>query len=189
VTVAGKTAPVIEGELGTEIGVAPTTIQYYKAGNVPPEPRTIEILARACVQRGLLGREWLQRFLHAARYPTPDTLLDRLCPSSPARSHPDRIYENLPAPTYSQFIMRQLAFADVTEGLRKRSSAVLIIGLGGNGKTSLAREVAARCLADEASIPHFDAAVWVSDKDRPGTTNFSVVLDEIARTLDYPGFT
>jgi len=31
--------------------------------------------------------------------------------------------------------------------------------------------------------------VWVSDKDRPGTTNLSVVLDEIARTLDYPGFT
>jgi hypothetical protein len=30
--------------------------------------------------------------------------------------------------------------------------------------------------------------VWVSDKDRPGTTNLSVVLDEIARTLDYPGF-
>jgi tetratricopeptide (TPR) repeat protein len=31
--------------------------------------------------------------------------------------------------------------------------------------------------------------VWVSDKDRPGTTNLSLVLDEIARTLDYPGFT
>ncbi len=35
----------------------------------------------------------------------------------------------------------------------------------------------------------FDAAVWVSDKNSPGTTNLSIVLDEIARTLDYPGFT
>jgi hypothetical protein len=37
--------------------------------------------------------------------------------------------------------------------------------------------------------PHFDAVVWISDKDKPGTTNLSIVLDEIARILDYPGFT
>jgi transcriptional regulator with XRE-family HTH domain len=113
VTVAGKTAPFIEEELGGEIGVAPTTIQYYKTGNVPPEPRTIEILARACVQRGLLGREWLERFLREARYPTPDQLLDRLCPIGPARQRPPRIYENLPAPTYSQFVMRAQVFAEI----------------------------------------------------------------------------
>ncbi len=38
-------------------------------------------------------------------------------------------------------------------------------------------------------MPHFDAVVWVSDKDQPGTTNLSVVLDAVARTLDYPGLT
>ena len=70
----------------------------------------------------------------------------------------------------------------------KRSAAVLIVGLGGNGKTSLAREVADACLKGASDAPQFDAAVWVSDKDRSGTTNLSMVLDEIARTLDYPGF-
>jgi hypothetical protein len=85
--------------------------------------------------------------------------------------------------------MREQAFAEVREGLGKQSAIVLIVGLGGNGKTSLAREVAAQCLQSDQDGPCFDAVVWVSDKNRPGTTNLSVVLDEIARTLDYPGFT
>lgn len=185
----GKTAPIIEDELGQQIGVTGASIQRYKAGHLPPEPRTIEILAEAAVRRGYLNREWLQAFLRTARHPAPEKLLDRLCPTGPVRQRPPRIYENLPAPTYSQFIMRAQAFAEVAEGLTKRSAAVLLVGLGGNGKTSLAREVAACCLAGEEGAPLFDAAVWVSDKDRPGTTNLSVVLDEIARTLDYPGFT
>jgi LuxR family glucitol operon transcriptional activator len=61
--------------------------------------------------------------------------------------------------------------------------------MGGNGKTSLAREVAFQCLQDEGHAPRFDAVVLVSDKDNPGTTNHSTVLDTIARTLGYPGFT
>jgi tetratricopeptide (TPR) repeat protein len=188
-TYEGKTAPIIEEELGTLAIVAGKTIQRYKSGHLPPEPRTIEILADAAIRRGYLGREWLQRFLHAARYPFADKLLNQLCPIGPARQRPPRVYENLPAPTYSQFVMRQQPFDEVIDGLRQRSSVVLIVGLGGNGKTSLAREVAARCLQNDGAAPQFDAVVWVSDKDQPGTTNLSVVLDEIARTLDYPGFT
>src|SRR5262245_26860442 len=77
----GKTAPIIEDELGQQIGVTGASIQRYKAGYLPPETRTIDILAEAAVRRGFLGREWLQRFLHAVRYPIPDQLLDRLCPT------------------------------------------------------------------------------------------------------------
>jgi tetratricopeptide (TPR) repeat protein len=185
----GKTAPIIEDELGQQIGVAGKTIQRYKAGYLPPEARTVQILATAAVQRGFLGREWLQRFLHATRHHQADALLDQLCPLGPARPRPPRVYENLPAPTYSQFVMREQAFGEITDGLGKRTAAVLIVGMGGNGKTSLAREVAAACLKDDEQAPRFDSVVWVSDKDRPGTTNLSTILDEIARTLDYPGFT
>jgi len=184
----GKIAPIIEEELGQQIGRSGHAIQRYKAGHLPPEDRTVAILAEAAIRRGYLNRDWLQRFLHAARYPFADTLLDRLCPLGSARPRPPRVYHNLPAPTYSQFVMREQAFAEVIDGLQQRSAVVLIVGLGGNGKTSLAREVVARCLQDDGDAPRFDAAVWVSDKDRPGTTNLSVVLDEIARTLDYPGF-
>ena len=185
----GKKAAIVEDELGQLIGISGDSIQRYKSGHLPPEDRTVEILATAAVQRGYLGREWLQRFLHVARYPFADTLLDRLCPIGPARPRPPRVYHNLPAPTYSQFVMREQAFAEVREGLGKQSAIVLIVGLGGNGKTSLAREAATRSLADTGDRLRFDAVVWVSDKDRPGTTNLSIVLDEIARTLDYPGFT
>jgi len=188
-TYEGKTAPIVEEELGALVIVAGKTIQRYKAGHLPPEHETVKVLAEAAIRRGFLGREWLQRFLHAARYPFADKLLNLLCPIGPARLRLPRVYENLPAPTYSQFVMRAQAFAEVIDGLSKRSAAVLIVGLGGNGKTSLAREVADACLKGSSDTAQFDAAVWVSDKDRPGTTNLSIVLDEIARTLDYPGFT
>ena len=188
-TYEGRTAPAVEDELGQLLHLSGKTIQRYKAGNLPPEARAIEVLAEAAVRRGYLGREWLGRFLHAAHYPAADTLLNQLCPAAQTRPRPPRVYHNLPAPTYSQFVMREQAFTEVLDGLDQRSAAVLIVGLGGNGKTSLAREVAARCLQENAGAARFDAAVWVSDKDRPGTTNLSVVLDEIARTLDYPGFT
>lgn len=185
----GKNSVIIEADLGGVIGVSGDSIQRYKAGHLPPEPRTVQILAEACVQRGLMGREWLQQFLHAAQYPFTDTLINQLRPSSSAYARPPRIHNNLPAPTYSQFVMRPQAFIDVVDGLQQRSAVVLIVGLGGNGKTSLAREVATRCLTGEANTPHFDAVVWVSDKEQHGTINLSVLLDEVARTLDYAGLT
>lgn len=188
-TYEGKAAPAVEEELGLQIGVAGKTVQRYKAGYMPPDLDAVQVLARALIGRGYLGREWLQRFLHAARHPFADQLVDALCPAPVVAARPQRVYENLPAPTYSQFVMRPHAFADLVEGLRQRSAAVLIVGLGGNGKTSLAREIAARSLRDDPLVPRFDAVIWVSDKDRPGTTNLSVVLDVVARTLDYPAVT
>lgn len=185
----GKSTAIVEEELGAAMNVVGKTVQRYKAGYLPPNDQAVRLLADAGVRRGFLGREWLQRFLHAARYPFGERLLDELCPAPQVRPRPPRVYENLPAPIYSQFVMREQAFAEVLDGLQQRSAVVLIVGLGGNGKTSLAREVAAHCLHDDGEMQHFDAVVWVSDKDRPGTTNLSIVLDEIARTLDYPGFT
>jgi len=188
-TYEGKTAPIIEDELGAQIGLAGATIQRYKTGHLPPEARSVQILAEAAIKRGYLNREWLQRFLHAARYPAPEKLLDQLCPTGTVRERPQRVYENLPPPIYSQFVMRTQAFSEIIDGLNRRSAVVLVASLGGMGKTSLAREIAARCLQGSDDLPQFDAVVWVSDKDRPGTTTFSTVLDTIAQTLDYPGFT
>jgi LuxR family glucitol operon transcriptional activator len=183
-----KTAAAVEAELGEKLAVAPSTIQRYKAGQLPPESHMIECLAEEAIRRGYLNREWLARFLRAARYPTPSAIIEGLFPSYP-KTEPKHIYQNLPAPTYNQFVMRTQAYTDVIDGLRQRSAVVLITSLGGMGKTSLAREVAAHCLAGDCALPNFEAVVWVSDKGREGATNLSVVLDETARTLDYPGFT
>jgi tetratricopeptide (TPR) repeat protein len=186
--IEGKTAPRIEEELGRVVGVAGFTIQRYKAGYLPPETRTVQILAEACVRRGLLNRSWLEQYLRAAQYPNPQELLHQLCPHVPEQQLP-HVYENLPAPTYSQFVSREQLFAEILDGLQQRAAVVLVVGFSGTGKTSLAREIAARCLTSEDMALRFTAVVWVSDKDRPSTTNLSLVLDEIARTLDYPGFT
>jgi hypothetical protein len=187
-----KTTAEIEKELGEALGVSGKSVQRYKSGVLPPathEHDRIRVLAESIVTRriGALGREWLERFLHAARYPAAEKLLDELTPAHAPRPRPERVYANLPAPTYDQFVMRQQAFAEVVDGLSQRSAAVLIVGLGGNGKTSLAREVAAHCLQDEGDAPRFDAVVWVNDQEHPGTTNQSNVFDTIARTLNYSG--
>jgi predicted ATPase/class 3 adenylate cyclase len=74
----GKSAAAVEEELGAGIGLSGAAIQRYKAGALPPEPRTIQALAEAAVRRGYLGRAWLQRFLQATRHPTPEALLAQL---------------------------------------------------------------------------------------------------------------
>lgn len=191
-----KTAPVIEEELGQYIGVSAASIQRYKAGHIPPEYQTVQVLADTIIKRGYLNRDWLVGFLQAAHFPAPDSLINQHFPAESASailSNPaqpgGRVYHNLPAPTYNQFVMREQAYADVLDGLQQRSAAVVITSLGGMGKTSLAREVAARSLSGYGGAPLFEAVVWVSDKDHPGQTNLALVLDEVARTLDYPGFT
>src|SRR5689334_7987278 len=144
-SIEGKTAPRVEEDLGQVIGVVGYTIQRYKAGYLPPEMRTVQILAEACVRRGFLYRTWLEQFLRAAHFPNPEELLNQLCPVHPSTSQQPRVYENLPAPTYSQFVMRDQVVADVVDGLQQRGPLVCIIGFGGTGKTSLAREIAMRC--------------------------------------------
>lgn len=108
-------------------------------------------------------------------------------PEDSSRSRAISPRSNLPRSMYDQFIMRKEAFERVIDGLDYRCAGVLLYGLGGTGKTSLAREFAERCLRDNSGVPRFDWVVWVSDKDNPGTTTLSTVLNEIALTLDYPG--
>lgn len=182
----GTIAPVIEGALGAQAGVSAASIQRYKAGHIPPEPGTLALLATAAVQRGFLGRAWLAAFLAAAGYPVPAALIAQLCPNAAPPALVARVYDNLPAPTYSHFVPRPADTADVFDGLGQRSAVVLIVGIGGAGKTSLAREVASACRDGAQGAPPFAAIVWVSDQDHPGTTTLTTVLHAIARTLDYP---
>ena len=186
-TYEGKTAPVVEESLGAQIGLSPATVQRYKRGHLPPDPRTIQKLSEAAVKRGFLDRRWLTRFLHTAAYPGPDALLDALCPRTFVEAETARVLQNLPPPSYAQFVTRPRPFAEVVEALRQRTAVVVVASLGGMGKTSLVREVAAHCLSAEGDAPRFDAAVWVSDAERPGTTGLNDVLDEIARTLQSDG--
>ena len=102
------------------------------------------------------------------------------------------IPQNLPP--RGDFVGREKEKKQVHEALGSRSFIIMIDGIGGIGKTSLALEVLHECLAasrqsenSENSVQTFDAFVWTSAKDHPLTLND--VLDTIARTLEYPYIT
>lgn len=183
----GRNAAAVEISLGEKIGLSGAAIQRYKRGHLPPEPNTVRMLAEAAVKRGYLNRRWLARFLTLAQYPSPGALLDELCPAADAVAAPEAGLHNLPPPSYAQFVMRPQPFDEVVEALRQRTAAVAVSSLGGMGKTSLVREVAARCLRAGGDEPRVDAVVWLSDAERPGATTLDAVLDEIARTLRFDG--
>lgn len=160
--VEGKTAPVVEEELGGQVGVTSFTIQRYKAGNLPPASGAVRVLAEACVQRGLLGRPWLERFLHAAGFPAAEALLQQLCPappaSAPAPGRPTSLPPPLSAPLafggasgppeQAAFVGRAAELATYADRLQ-RERLVIIAGMPGVGKTSLMAELARRAAAPE----------------------------------------
>jgi hypothetical protein len=88
----------------------------------------VEYLSEEAIRRGYLTREWLERFLRAARYPMSGQLIKRLFPTQ-SQAAPARVYQNLPAPTYNRYGMRAQAFADVVEGLHQRSADAYTIAL------------------------------------------------------------
>jgi hypothetical protein len=188
-TCEGKTAPAIEYELGEKIGLTGYAIQRYKVGHIPPDYIVLETIAEAAVTRGLMSKEWLMQFLHTGRHPNPEKISSILFPEIINKPRPEKIYHNLPAPIYNKFIARHKPFEDLKLGLQQRVAVVLIVSLGGMGKTSIAREIAEQCLFGDENYPRFDAAVWVSDKSREGTTSLNLLLDKISKTLDYPGIT
>jgi tetratricopeptide (TPR) repeat protein len=187
-TVEGKTGPVVDDEIGALVSLAPTSLQRYRSGYLPTDHTLTARFAEACVVRGLMGRPWLEQFLRAARFPAfeAQVLVASLFRAAPAPARTPAPRPNLPPPTFSRFIMRHEAYHAVLDGLASNLPLTAIISMGGMGKTSLARVVAGDCLEGRA-LPAFATAVWVSDKDRPGTTSLSTLLDEVARVLDYPG--
>jgi hypothetical protein len=183
-----KNANVVEDEFSTLIGISTAKIQRYKKGEIPPEHRTIEILAEQCLTRGRHNREWLSDFLRSAQYPYIEQLMKTLLPDNNKFAVPvASVMHNLRGASYSQFVRRDFFFKQIIDKLAKRNPVVLLSSIGGMGKTSLAYEIASRCVTKDPELPAFEAVVWVSDKERGGTTNFDTVLDAIADTFDHPG--
>ncbi|NTV62596.1 MAG: hypothetical protein HGA65_03535 [Oscillochloris sp.] len=192
---SGKNARHIEEEIAERVCLSPLTIQGYKGGRIPKEQRTIEVLAEFGVKYAYLNREWLQRLLASVHYYNPQPLLEQLAPLPNVSPHVPPACDNLPAPDYSSFIMRPQAYTQLVEGLNQRTALVVILSMGGMGKSSLALEVAKRCirqgapLAQDHTLPAFDTAVWVAAHEQAGGLSLSQLLDTIALTLGHPGVT
>ncbi|MBX0330511.1 hypothetical protein K2Z83_22915 [Oscillochloris sp. ZM17-4] len=187
-TIEGKAGPTVDSEVGAEVSMAGTTLQRYRSGALPSDDKLTRTLARACVTRGLMGKRWLEQFLKAARFPHYEglALTAELFPETAAPTRAAMPRPNIPPPTYRRFIMRRAAYDAALAGLGSAIPLTIVVSMGGMGKSSLAQAVARDCTEGRAPIA-FTTPVWVSDRDRPGSTSLSTALDEIARVLGYPG--
>ncbi len=89
---------------------------------------------------------------------------------------------NLPTKTYHQLIGRSKEMEDILNALRSpdRRPMVAIVGLGGMGKTALAREIMGRCQQDE----FFVHTVWTSAKTEHFIGGRAVQGEEVTYDLD-----
>ena len=190
----GKKVCIVEEEIGEALHVSPHTVQRWKRGFIPNDLQRLEFLVVYCQQHGRVDRGWGRRFLIQGGYPAPETVLNRLFPSgsTPAQTGErelPRVHHNLP-PRYGEFIGREAEVARVLEWVEtSRWPLASIEGMGGIGKTSLAVEVAHRCLPGSqlAIAKPFQAVVWTSARDYADfNLRLDHVLDTIARVLDYP---
>ena len=186
-----KKVRAVEEEIGEALHVSYHTVQRWKRGYVPNDMERLEFLVEYCRKYGRVDRAWALRFLVQARHPAPQMIIERTFPQEPgqagARELP-YVRHNLP-PRYGQFIGREAEVARILEWAENsRWPLAAVEGMGGIGKTSLAIEVAHRCLPGEqlAIAAPFEAVVWISARDQPDfDLLLEQVLDAIAHVLDY----
>jgi tetratricopeptide (TPR) repeat protein len=100
------------------------------------------------------------------------------------------IPQNLPPRAF--FIGRNDKREEIFAALHSGSQVIVVEGVGGIGKTSLALEVTCRCLGDalahqrsvQERTDFFNAFVWITAK--ASIITIDNLLDVIAHTLDYP---
>ncbi|MFF5011697.1 BTAD domain-containing putative transcriptional regulator [Streptomyces sp. NPDC001165] len=114
--------------------------------------------------------------------PPPQPSLSEAAPE--AAPGAGALLDNIPPATYAKFVMRSRVWARLEEAVGQGLPVISLIGIGGSGKSTIAREFALRHLRDAS---RFRGAVWVSDREQAGSTTLSRLLDTIALTADYPG--
>jgi alkylated DNA nucleotide flippase Atl1 len=119
--------------------------------------------------------------------------------SSPGNSIISPILNNLPAPTYREFVGRDAEMKLLLERLAPNHAAHIITldGIGGVGKTALVLQAAYLCLNGNGDAPRFNAIIFTSAKQQElihsilrrqqGQRNLRDIFREIAYTLDELG--
>lgn len=104
---------------------------------------------------------------------------------------PPQVLHNLPQPDYEMFVGREIELAQIHQLLRphpqSRHYLVVIDGIGGIGKSSLALEVAHHYLRNNDALPpaeRFDAIIWMSAKRNVLTAEGIKPRRQVMQTLD-----
>src|SRR5579859_3246553 len=198
-----KSILALEDELGYEMNVSRWSIEKWRQGNIPANTENTDYLARACVHRAKMEKQWLVSFLTQARFPDKETLIRELF--SAEEQAGSAVRRNLPGRSYERFVGREEELTKVEQFLspRHRVGVVCLIGIGGVGKTALALEIAHRKSENHLSLPpneRFEAIVWVTAKQtellpvgimtrNPTFTDLSDLYRAIAEVLDLPAIT
>lgn len=193
----GKPIRVIQDELGYALNKrgGGSAIEYWRQGHLP-KTADIAKLARVLVQRSDLDQTWLVQFLASAHYPHPESLCCEFFPQAPAAPDKRPLHvplptQLLPNPTYRTLVGRALLLEEALTALQDGEGRwiVAIDGLGGMGKTALAREIVAQCEKKQL----FDTVLWVSAAHTswPSSTlhrtlTLDSLLDTVARYLGAP---
>lgn len=171
----GKTLAIIQDEIGFALGreSGGSAIAHWRRGNIPAETADLEKLARQLVLRGNPSPSWLERFLATADYASDDLRAELFATETPTL--PEKT--NLPTGGSQRVVGRDALIKKIIRLLRQRKEKMVSIdGQGGIGKTTIALEVAKRCLDMEEA---FETAVWISANDTHQALTFDAILDEI----------
>lgn len=193
----------LEDKLGYEMAVTRAAIEKWRQGHIPPDLKNIAILAKVCVYRGNMDRDWLTRFLNQARFPEKEALIQELFPNETQAS--PRLRNNLPRRPYERFVGRGEELVKLQRFLspHHRLGVICLSGIAGIGKTAIALEIAHQCCESNNTLPfdeRFDAIVWVSAKQsellpagivsgHPTLTDLDSLYRAIAEVLDLPAIT
>lgn len=189
----------LQHELGQAIGVSVWTIYKWRKGaSIPGDDRTIAMLARACIARGRMDRQWLANFLKFTVYSDKQALIRELCRDEPGAISATH---NLPRRQHMKLIGRDDEIGEIKRFLspQHRVGVICISGGGGVGKTALALEVAYH-YKDDADLSveeRFDAIIWVTAKSaellpagqverHPTFTDLDGVYRAISELMDIP---
>lgn len=203
-----KLVSTINKEIGDQIGRGDATFERMRGGLSPlTDPQEVRILAEIAVQRAMFNRTWVGQFLQATGYAHSEALIQELFSAETKQSSQFHAtfapvaapwYDNLgPAPFGGAFVARRDPLTELLDAL-KHARVVVLLGMGGMGKSSLAYHLSQLCreqwqgmLKSDARIPGtlpaVQAVVWLSDNAQPGSTTLERLIDTLARTFDHPG--
>ncbi len=177
----------VEEDIAEKLGYSVHTVRRWQRGYIPAQIEHVEFLVRYCLENGRVDDKWALNILTRAQHPKPERVLGK---KGSRFSAAPRSIHNLPA-RFGDFIGRRADLSAVLEALRSPWPVILIEGLAGVGKTTLALEVAYACAghpreaARDFSWPRFDAIVWMTAAEKGLTVDD--FLNTLALRLDYPG--
>jgi len=181
-----KKISVVQEELGYALGrKGGSVIEHWRKGHLPPRASDVETLARELVRRhGLENHEQLEQFLRSVGEPILTRLCDELFPFSVEIGKTSvRRNRNVPPLDDKHLFGIGPLVADVTRRLSDPDGPALVVldGMGGLGKTTVAQAVASRLAASDS----FADILWISAKQTQLLPNGEIrALSSPALTLD-----